>query len=373
MDNEKKIALLDRNRKIIQVILKEIEKKCPDSVDLIGITGSFCNGDYHEKSDLDLLIIRNDSKAKVLDKCFIVDGVGFDIYTQDWERIEELSNYPSPYVTKIFNLGIVYFRNQEVINRIKRIQGRLKENMQNDDLVEDRIRLHFRNALEAYDYLEASNDLNDSYVYYSRIIREIEAVVYFLNKTYIKQSTKNIPDDISKMGLLPGDFLEIYNTLVDCESKEEMIKKASDFIGVVQLYLDSFMIISEYQYEEKKPKAKKEITKEVLRGTYEELFSNYRNKLYHAVDIDSNYLSFMTLSAAQEFYNEITDCYNIPKIKLIEKYSPYDLKKNAKAFEESLELWKKLYEEYGLNVEEYSGVNSITRLYFDEKSVIKLS
>lgn len=363
MDNSKKIELLDRNKKIIQVVVKEINKKCPDSVDLIGIGGSFCNGDYHEKSDLDLLIIRNSDAARVLDKTFIMDDIGFDIYTKSWEDIEELANYNTPYVTKLFELGIVYFRNQEVINRIKNIQSTLKSNMENDYIISNRVGNHFRKALEAFDYLEASKTKSDSYLYFSRVIREIENAIYILNRRYVKQSIKNIPGEIKTMEILPEGFVEAYDDIVNCKNTEEMITKASNLLGIVQLYLDSIMIESEYVYEEKQPAERIPITKEILIGTYEELYSNYRGKLYHAIDINNRYLSFMAMVGAQEFFNEFTDKYLIPEIDLIGKYDPNDLIKNKDAFEEALAIWKRLYDEYGIKVENYNGLVEIESLY----------
>ena len=60
--------------------MEQIKEKCPDSIDMIAIGGSFCNGDIYDKSDLDLVIICNDlEKASVLNKCFILDDIGFDI------------------------------------------------------------------------------------------------------------------------------------------------------------------------------------------------------------------------------------------------------------------------------------------------------
>ena len=170
MDNNKRMELLDRNKKIIQIIITEMERSCPDSIDLIGIGGSFCNGDYYEKSDLDLLIIRNNDNAKILEKTFILNDIGFDVYTQEWKDLEELSKYDTPYVTKLFELGIVYFKNQEVINKIKSIQRNLKLNMLNEKITKERAGNHFRNALEAFDHLEATENKTEAYLAFSKII-----------------------------------------------------------------------------------------------------------------------------------------------------------------------------------------------------------
>lgn len=371
MQESDKAYLFDRNKKIIQTILKAIENKCPESIDLIGIYGSFCNGEYHLKSDLDLIIIRNDDKAKVLDKCIIFDDIGFDINTKSWDEIEALSKYNTPFVTQLFQLGIVYFRNQEVLNKIKNIQKKLIQNMNNTDIVEESIRVHFRNALEAYDYLTASNNKTDMNLYYSRIIKELEYVIYFLNNKYVTKGINNIPVEINSMENIPNGFLDAYKNITDFNSKEEMTKKALDIIGTIQLHLDSFMIISEYTYEEEKIVEKKKITKDVLKETYEEIFSNFRNKMFYAIDINSQYLSFMAMSGAQEFYDEITNNYDVPRVNLLDKYNPKDLVENKNNFENSLSIWEKVYRENGLKVERYNRYEELQYMYFDEEAVIK--
>ena len=72
----------DRNEKIINAIIKKADALCPDSLALIGVYGSVATGDEYEKSDLDLMVLINDEKGRVLADGFILDDVdiGYDIY-----------------------------------------------------------------------------------------------------------------------------------------------------------------------------------------------------------------------------------------------------------------------------------------------------
>jgi DNA polymerase sigma len=49
-----------RNNTLIDTIIQKAQRVCPQSIALIGITGSFYTGDIHPKSDLDLCIVIND-------------------------------------------------------------------------------------------------------------------------------------------------------------------------------------------------------------------------------------------------------------------------------------------------------------------------
>jgi predicted nucleotidyltransferase len=117
MEAMNKTKLEKRNQRIIQAVIKKIENHCPGSVDLIGIGGSFFFGDIHEKSDLDLLIVINDDKARSISSCFVLDGVGFDIYCSKWSRLEHMAEYKDPYSGKLVDLEIVYVLNKKVEER----------------------------------------------------------------------------------------------------------------------------------------------------------------------------------------------------------------------------------------------------------------
>ena len=102
------------------------EDKIIDSVKrihMIGIGGSFCNGDIYEKSDLDLVIVASDvERARSICKCFILGDVAFDIYVTDWSRFSSMSEYKDPYVTKLFDLDIIYTKDSDVEDRYLKLR-----------------------------------------------------------------------------------------------------------------------------------------------------------------------------------------------------------------------------------------------------------
>nr|MCR4929918.1 nucleotidyltransferase domain-containing protein [Lachnospiraceae bacterium] len=68
------------HKRIIDAILEKEKQECPGTLDLLGIYGSVSTGDVHEHSDLDLLVLINDSKGYILSKTFILDDeeIGYD-------------------------------------------------------------------------------------------------------------------------------------------------------------------------------------------------------------------------------------------------------------------------------------------------------
>ena len=360
MDDLEKKKLAERNDKIIEYVMSEVESKCKDSVDLIGIGGSFCSGDIYENSDLDLVIIVNDDSAKVLNKCFIIGDVGFDIYTQSWANFEEMAKYHNPYVTKLIDLKIVYKNGDEAVERYMSLQKNLDENMKNNALVMLSIREHFKDVLHAYRQISSAPNISAAYRNLADMIVGIEYILYMANKSYVSRGVKRIPEEIGNMEILPEGFMDKYLDITNCTTIEEIREKASAFMDCIEKFLDENREnYAEADKEDEESKEKLEITVDDLTGTYEEIYSNWRNKIHHAVQINSRYLSFMVMAACQKFYDEMVERYDIPEIDLIGKYNPDDLAGNAYQFDYALNEWGKLYDRFNKRIEKVDSVEEL--------------
>lgn len=372
MELLEKEQLIKRNNKIIEIVMNQIKKKCPDSIDMIAIGGSFCNGDIYEKSDLDLVIISRDDKAKCLDKCFILDDVAMDIYTHDWTSFEQMADYPHPYVTKLIDLDIIYTHDEDVLKRYRELQSKLKKSMNNEELVKNNIQIHFNNIVSELTKLnKLENDLGLAYRSLARIIGESEFIIYMINRSYVKRGTKRIPEEICNMTDLPVGFTEIYLDITNCKSLDEIKEKSNNLVKCMSDYLCQKGFENISIVEEKDQIERKEIMPVNLCGTYEEIYSNWKNKMKHSVSINSRYLSFVTMSSCQLFYDEMASMFNIPKIELIAYYNPDDLEANVIVFNNCMEQWLKLYSIYGLEVNYYANLSELENLYNTDKLILK--
>ena len=156
-------------------------------------------------------------------------------------------------------------------------------------------------------------------------------------------------------------IMDKYLNITKCTTLEEIRKKASEFMDCIEEFLDEnredYAESSQDSEEETK---KAEITVDDLTGTYEEIYSNWRNKIHHAVQINSRYLSFMVMAACQKFYDEMAEKYNIPEIDLIGKYDPDDLSGNAYQFDYALNEWGKLYDRFNKKIEKVDSVEELS-------------
>ena len=108
---------------------------------------------------------------------------------------------------------------------------------------------------------------------------------------------------------------------------------------------------------------KEELTTDVLTGTYEEIHSDWKNKMHYASEENNNYLSFMTLASCQNFYNEMSSLYDIPRINVIEKYDPDDLNKTADEFDKAMEEWRELYKKFDKPIKKYNHIEEFLSDY----------
>ena len=118
-----------RNQKIINAVLEKEKMLCPGAIALIGIYGSFLTGDIHPRSDLDLLILINDERGRMLGKAFIQEDldVGHDIYCTTWESLRRDAAYIDPNISKLMESQIVYCADEKYRDELERLRKQVRQ------------------------------------------------------------------------------------------------------------------------------------------------------------------------------------------------------------------------------------------------------
>ncbi|MGF7059005.1 hypothetical protein [Brassicibacter mesophilus] len=351
-----KKKLEERNDRIIKAVIKKAEKVCPGAIALIGVAGSFHSGDIYEKSDLDLCIVINDDSARKVESCFILQDVGFDIYCTPWSRLEEMAEYNNPFITKLLELDIVYCNDDKYMDKYMELRSKVTCKLNQEYSIEDNEKAEkfVNEASQGYADIMMSSKYGECRYALTDMLYCIEFAIYMYNKAYIKRGIKRIPEEISTMKYLPVGFNELYWKLIKAESVEEIKETSTILMKVVKdfakLMRDRVII-------------KKEITEADIKGTYEEIYSNWRNKMYHAVDKNDTYLSLMTAASCQQFYNDMYSQYNIDRIDLMKNITSDNLMLLAKAFDDAMEEYKKNYDRLGTKIKCYKDLDVFEREY----------
>lgn len=350
--------LKDRNDRIIAAIIKKAAIVCPDSLALIGIAGSFHSGDIHEKSDLDLCVVINDEDGWKIASCFILDEVGHDLYCTRWNKLETMSQYFDPHVTKLLELDIAYCADDAYLERYMTLRKKVQDRLNAPFSIEDakNVQCHLENAMKQYASTMLSDNAREAKYASAKMLVSIEYILYLANKSYMKRGIRRIPEEIQAMKSLPKNFLQNYHGLITARTVEEIKSYSTALMNTSKDFVSELI---------GRVKAKKEITPESIEGTYEEIVSNWRNKMYLAAHTNDVYLALMTMASCQGFYDEFSTEYNVDRVRLFEVFQIEDLSRSAGLFDAAMEYYRCLYAQVGESVRDYPSIEAFEKAYLE--------
>lgn len=358
MDPLTRNALNVRNERILSAILRKMNALCPDAVDLIGIAGSFLSGDIHPHSDLDLSIVINDDRAWQIGSCFILGDVAHDIYCTPWERLEEMAACKNPYVTKLFELDIVYQRNEAALTRYLALRAaaaaRLESPLSREDC--DRAEVHVAEASRIYADLMLADDPGQCRYAAAGFLLASEYAVYLYNKTYVRRGIRRVPEELAAMPWLPEQFMALHRQIVSAITREDMKSLATALLRSLKAFAAAMRA---------SVTVRPSLTADALRGSYEEIHSNWKNKMRQAAGTGDAYLSLMTAASCQYLYDEMASQYDMERIDLMRHIAPDDLPGAAEAFDRAMEAYRAHYERLGAPVVAYANLEAFEKGYLE--------
>lgn len=351
--------LVKRNEKIIEAVIHKAEKVCPGSLALIGMSGSFQNGDIYDKSDLDLLILINDDRGWQLGATFIQKDlmVGHDIYCTKWDALEENAKYEDPNIAKLMDSKIVYCADEKYRKRLEDLRMQVKTKLEQPFSKEDYDKAYkqFKEAKVEFCNLIISDKENEALNCVGKMLYFLGNTVAMINKKYFKRSVKRCLDEIQGMENIPKNFCENVQKIVATRELTDIKEIATKLIKSVEETFKQLNI--QLSSTKELPSASN------LAGTYEEMFSNWRNKMYHAIDLENRYLAFMSLVSLEGMLSDISEEVKIGDIEVYSAYDPDDLLKTAKAFDGILNQYLENYKAANMKVNEYPNIDVFIKNY----------
>ena len=324
------------NKKIIDVVMEKAKQKCPESLALVGIYGSVCTKDEHAKSDLDLLILINDENGWQLSDCFILDDeqIGYDIYCTSWKMLEEDAECRHAHISKLMDSQIVYAADESVMERLNQLKEKAADILKTEKRyqqvseIQNQIRKIYADAM----IVDSIGKLRE---YAACIISLSLDMVMLWNGKYFKKGIKRTFEELEGL-CLPDDFKENIEKIVRAQKMSEMSHILTSLLRSVIYYTKTCS-------EKKAPPSK-----ETLHGTYEEMFSNWRNKMWEAADRGDVFSSFMNMASLHFMFAEISDKIEIPEFNVMNDFHPEELAHNAELFDNILEKYRYEYEKLGI-------------------------
>ena len=347
MNESLKQKLADKNKKLIDMVIERAKRDFPDEIALIGLTGSFSTNDFHEKSDLDLIIVNNTDKGWGISTCFIFDDVGYDIYCTPWDNLERKSVLDDPGISTLTDMQILYCAKPEHLERFNALREKAVQALAAPIGAEciNRAKKHIDLAKQEYADMMLTDDKNAVRYASGGLMYNLVNSLVHLNNTCIKRGIKRYFEELSAYQYLPENFENLYMSVIEA-------KTAQDIKNTSRLFLNSVISLRDEMYrkfvEQPVP------TYENLKGTYEEAWSNCRNKVINSTAMKDKSYAFFAALGAQAYFDEMAMVHcGTKKFDLMQHFDSDNLEKFRDAFMQAMDDYKCEYEKAGRDVKYY--------------------
>jgi len=300
MNEATRKRLMDKNEKLINMVIERIKRDFPDDIVLIGLTGSFLHNDYHEKSDLDLCIVHDSVSFGKLWDTFLFDGVGYSFFYISWDNLERKANLESVGVSGLTDTKIIYCAKPEFLERFNSLRERalwlMAEPINKYSL--ERAKKHVDLAKQEYANIMLSDRLGIVRYASSRLLFDLVNALASLNNTCIRQGIKRYLEELLTYRYLTADFYNRYMFVIEAKTINEIRSAALSLLsGVTQLY--------DTMYQKYIPKLVP--TRDNLSGTYELLWGACVNKVIASTASNNKSYMFHAARDAQGSLNEMAE------------------------------------------------------------------
>ena len=339
------------NQKIIDAVIEKADKTCPGSLALVGVYGSVATGDAYEKSDLDLLILIKDEEGRKLGTGFILEdkGIGYDIYCTDRASLEYDAECHHARLAKLMDSQIVCVKDEEAYDDLLKLRERAKRFLASGERYR-RVEELIGKAKLAYANACLYGDVGQVRLEACCAIQDLLDAVMLYHGRYFKRGVKRTFEELEALPL-DGEFAATAKRIAACKSVFELRE-----------LMKVLILSAEAHTRRQMPKA---MPSEILAGTYEEMVSNWRNKVEEAAKHGDSFASFMNMCSLHLMLREISGSVKMETFDGMEAYRTDSLAANVEAFDRCLEQYEKVYQQAGIGVKRYRDVDAFVDAYLN--------
>ena len=159
---------------------------------------------------------------------------------------------------------------------------------------------------------------------------------------------------LEELAALPIDdvFVQTIQKTVLCKE----VVHLRDLLKQLILYTENLVRRSENKAE----------PSEALSGTYEEMYSNWRNKVEEAAKNADAFASFMNMCSLQFMLSEISETVAIGPFSVMDEYTPELLEANTEIVDKYLRQYEQSYLQAGIRVRRFANVDEFVASYLGQ-------
>ena len=332
-----------RNQKIIDAIIEKANRECPGSLAMIGIYGSFCTGDIHEKSDLDLMILINDEKGYSLSHTFVLEDecIGHDLYCTTWEALEHDSHFGHPNISKLMDSKIVYCADDAYMFRLEALKARA-----NTANTAEAAEKTLQEARERLAQAMTAEGLANVRFHAVGTILSCQGAIALRNGKYFRLGTRRVFEELGAMEHVPENLQELVDRIV-----------AADSCDAIKAGLITLLQAVEKLFVQPLPEP------QIYPGTCEEMISNWRNKMFLAARTGDRWLAISSMTALDAMLKELGFDWNV-----MDRFHPDDLNASAAAYDDVIARYQEEYRKAGVPFQSYPNVDAFVEEYTKKKA-----
>ena len=342
-----------RNDRILDWVVKKVQLEYSKDICLLLVYGSYINGTTSSLSDVDFYFIPKNKKASSLGRTFIIKGVGYDLWSMSWERIEGLAELKESLTPLLGNAKIVFTGSDEDTKRFEKLQDILFHNLNDASFMHRKALEKLIQVNNIFSKLLIQNDLCNSRLFAGDILLQLADAVAYENHTYFKKGWKTQFDDLKMMSKLPDNFFRQYEAVIKSNNVAEIQESCRKLVKSYNNFLNYYEKTADSSNKTNKPtQAPKVVDFKQLANLYGEIISTF-NKVYTSCETGNGILAFISGVCLQHVLND-----EVPGIRfdILTGYDIADLGRFS-ANVRSVEAVLVKYINRGVNINKYASVD----------------
>jgi hypothetical protein len=244
-------------------------------------------------SDIDFFFVPKTERGYQLSMQFILDGIGYDLWSVSWQRLAKISNLEEQ-IASILMDGVVLFASSENdLRKLEDLRKNLQQNLQ-EEAAARRFSLKYLDKAKSMYFDLQSHEGSELLIGTVQIAETLLFALALLNGTYTRKGLKRIEAELQGLSRKPAGFLETYRKLIRTNRKSEVQ-------GMVHELIVETDVIWKARFEaHPEPASPSDLAGfyEEFKSTYNKLLlaceeKNHENAYYAAFMIDRETTSFL--------------------------------------------------------------------------------
>ncbi|MBN2238617.1 MAG: nucleotidyltransferase domain-containing protein [Dehalococcoidales bacterium] len=293
-----------RNGEILKWVLAKIRHEYPDDIALLVVYGSYLTGHSDEWSDIDFFFVPENRRAYSLSRSFIIEGIGYDLFGMNWERLERIASFEETLTPLLGNSRIDHSISEKQAERFDNLKKMLFRNLADYDYMHARAVNRFVKTVLIGEQLQESLSLSECRLLSGMILMELADVIAWENRTYFKYGAKTMMTDLQVMTAKPDGFIDDFTSVIQAKDVRQIKERYEKILRSCRSFLGSKPVQLEKPSDTRTiPPRNGAIDYEALAGWYQEIISTF-NKVYKYCRNNDYVMAFRSAVSLQRTINE---------------------------------------------------------------------